>query len=307
MTPSRFSGVVAVALVSCLLGAGCASERQEEEAPAPTLVVDGVFRRDAARPSATVDALEFRGNQYWLTPSGCNADACKERGTFALDRPNHLLALIVEGTGRKYQLPFEITSTRSAPDVSGSSKPASVAGPLAPIGDLLAGGGEPLVGHSKLTVGSFKLLETSYSLEYDDCGGRDMVTIAKAMCNDFKLPTKAPRIQCILMNDQDNCQSTKQSCLKDTEQNNASSRFDSYREACDASGDRLLDTVSSMNNGLNPFVMTVCCKTYTCAGGVDINGNSVTGKQGQTVCGQDGTKYWCGPGERRKGSVNGRS
>ena len=67
------------------------------------------------------------------------------------------------------------------------------------------------------------------------------------------------------------------------------------------SGDIARETEASFNNGLNKFVMTVCCKTYTCADGVRLDGTAVTGKRGETVCGTNAKKWWCGPGGKTEG------
>ena len=298
MKLARYASFVVVSIIS--VACGVSAEPDQEQ---PAASVEGMYRLATADSTATIREVEFRGDRYTLVPTSCTQDACKEHGVFAIDRASRRLALTVDGTHRTYDLPFEITSTRGS-STTDSSKPVTQTGQLTPKADSLVGGGQDLLVRRgvELTVGSFQLLDKAYTLANDDCGGRDMVTIAKSMCSDFKVPTTSPRIQCILMNDQDNCNAaSKQSCLKDTEDNDALSRFDSYRNECTGGGDVALETVSSMNNGLNPFVMAVCCKAYTCPGGVTIDGTTVTGKQGQTVCGQSGTKWWCGPGGKTEG------
>lgn len=302
MKLARYASFVVVSVIS--VACGVSAEPDQEQ---PAASVEGMYRLATADSKATIREVEFRGARYALTPTGCTEESCKERGSFTIDRANHLLALVVDGTNRRVQLPFEITSAKKVQSLAGASPSASEAqsaGQLSPkAGSLVTGGQDLLVRRGvELTVSSFELENNAFTLANDDCGGRDMVTIAKSMCSDFKVPTNSPRIQCILMNDQDNCNSaSKQSCLKNTDDNDALSRFDSYRSACSGEGNVALETVSSMNNGLNPFVMAVCCKSYTCPGGVLIDGSSVTGKQGQTVCGQSGTKWWCGPGGKTEG------
>jgi hypothetical protein len=308
MTASHAAWTPSLVFVALVAGAGCVSSAEEEE-PGPP--IEGVFRLETADANAAIEQVEFRDGHYGLLPSGCTEESCTERGTFTVDRPSHAIDLVVQGTGRKYRLPFEVTSTRRGTGLAGPATPSTFAGPLAPVGDSLVAGdqqtvenGQQLAGQSQLTVGSIKLVGQSYLLDYDNCYGstNDALRIAIGICNGNKEPTKSPRIKCILMNDQDHCNgASKQSCLQDTSENDALSRYDQYGKACRDSGDIARETEASFNNGLNKFVMTVCCSTYTCAGGVRIDGSAVTGQRGETVCGQDGTKWWCGPGGQTEG------
>jgi hypothetical protein len=136
MTRARVLSLIAAGVVTALT-VGCSSSSDEPSADAP-VVLQGAYLPKAASGETAMSGIVFAGTHYVLRTRECADVRCEERGSFAIDSQNHLLNLVVDGSGRSYSLPFQVLATREQKGASaGGVKAAALGGVLRPTDSTL--------------------------------------------------------------------------------------------------------------------------------------------------------------------------